>query len=126
MTTIAPRPVAPAAVPPVDHAVKPLALNHDAKPLALDHAVPPPSLDHAAKPNSSPKEVGKAFEAMFASMLIKQMRKSLDGPGLFANDKSDVLGGLFDHFMSQHIAQKGGLGIAALIQKHLEHGSKKP
>ena len=80
----------------------------------------PLSLDTTAKQPSSPREAGKAFEAMFASMLIKQMRKSLDGPGLFAHDQSDVLGGLFDHFMSQHLAQNGGLGIGAMIQKHME------
>ena len=59
---------------------------------------------------------------MFASIMIKQMRQSLTsgGQGLFGHDPSDVLGGLFDHFMSQHIAQHGGLGIGAMIEKHLE------
>jgi Rod binding domain-containing protein len=91
---------------------------------------PPPvvpiPLNPAANPKASPKDAGKAFESMFASILIKQMRQTLNsGQGLFGHDPSDVLGGLFDHFMSQHITQKGSLGIANLIQKHLERRSER-
>jgi flagellar protein FlgJ len=88
-------------------------------------AVMPVALDRPANPKNSPKEVGKAFEGLFASILIKQMRQSLNGQGLFGHDPSDVFGGLFDHFMSQHISQNGGLGIAAMMQKRLEQRSGK-
>jgi Rod binding domain-containing protein len=86
----------------------------------------PPTLSaplHGSR--SSPHEAGKAFESMFASILLKQMRQTLSssGQGMFGKDPGDVLGGLFDHFMSQHIAQKGSLGIAALIEKHLAKGT---
>ena len=65
-----------------------------------------------------PAAVGKAFEGIFAAILVKQMRQSL-GTNLFGHDPGDVCGGLFDHFMSQHIAQHGGLGIGKLIEKNL-------
>ena len=94
MQAIAPSPVAPPVMP----------------------TLPVPS----ANSKASPKEAGHAFESLFASVLIKQMRQTLSkDQGLFGHDPSDVLGGLFDHFMSQHIAQKGSLGIAAMIEKHL-------
>lgn len=74
-------------------------------------ALMPIPLGAAVNPKASPRDAGKAFESMFASMLIKQMRQTLTpGQGLFGHDPSDVFGGLFDHFMSQHIAQKGASG----------------
>jgi flagellar protein FlgJ len=75
-------------------------------------------------PRTSPKEAGKAFESLFASMMIKQMRQTLtSGEGLFGHDPGDVFGGLFDHFMSQHLAQHGSLGIAGVIEKNLAQRS---
>jgi Rod binding domain-containing protein len=73
---------------------------------------------------SSPHEAGKAFESVFASILLKQMRQTLTtGQGLFGKDPGDIFGGLFDHFMSQHMTQRGSLGIATLIEKHLDKAS---
>jgi Rod binding domain-containing protein len=45
---------------------------------------------------------------------------------MFGHDPGDVLGGMFDHFLSQHIAKSGSLGIGKMIQKHLEKRSDKP
>ncbi len=73
----------------------------------------------------SPAAVGKGFEEIFTSILLKHMRQTLGEDGLFGHDPGDVLGGMFDHFMSAHIAQNGGLGIGKVIQKHLEHRSAK-
>ena len=73
----------------------------------------------ASRRNADPAAVGKTFEGMFASMLIKQMRQSLDG-GFFGSDPSDVLGGLFDHFIGEHIAQARGFGVGAMIRSQLE------
>ena len=95
--------------------------------IAASPIAPPimPTLPGASvNPKASPKDAGKAFESIFASVLIKQMRQTLNkDQGLFGHDPSDVLGGLFDHFMSQHITQKGSLGIAAMIEKHLAKAS---
>jgi len=67
----------------------------------------------------SPETVAKGFEEMFASILLKQMRQTLSEGGMFGHDPGDVLGGMFDHFLSQHIAKSGSLGISKMIQKHL-------
>lgn len=81
----------------------------------------------AAEGNSegrSPEAVAKGFEEIFASILIKQMRQTVGEGGMFGHDPGDVLGGMFDHFLSQHIAKSGSLGIGKMIRKHLEKRSE--
>ena len=64
--------------------------------------------------------VATGFESIFSSLLVKSMRESLGQGGLFGEeDRSDVLGGMFDYFMGQHLAPSGGLGIAAMVKKQL-------
>ena len=60
------------------------------------------------------------FESVFVSMILKQMRQSIDGDGLFSGDSSDVYGGLFDMYMGQHLSQTGKFGISKLISQYLE------
>lgn len=79
----------------------------------------PSSLHEMPHAHASPADVGRAFDGMFASMLMKQMRQSLDG-GLFGKDAGDVLGGLFDHFLGEHIAKAGGFGVGEMIRMQLE------
>ena len=66
-------------------------------------------------------DVAEAFESIFASLLVKQMRNTGLGEGLFSGDKSDTLGGLFDMFLGQHLAKSQGLGVAKMIQKYVDH-----
>lgn len=69
-----------------------------------------------------PAELAREFESVFVSMLLKEMRQSLEG-GLFPGDSSDTLGGLFDMMMGQHIADStGGLGLAQSLEKYLSAG----
>lgn len=87
----------------------------------------PPATPVAASltPNASgtPQSIGTAFEGLFSSMLTKQMRQSLGGKTLFGADKSDALGGLFDHFMGQHLASHGGIGVGNMVRNQLESRS---
>jgi Rod binding domain-containing protein len=61
----------------------------------------------------------QGFEAIFASLVIKQLRETLQPDSLFGQDRGDVFGGLFDHYMGQHLAQSGALGIGALVRQQL-------
>lgn len=64
--------------------------------------------------------VAKDFESLFVSQLLKQMRQPGSGSGgMFGSDSADVYGGLFDFFMGKHLADAGGLGLAASIQAQL-------
>jgi len=51
--------------------------------------------------------VAQGFESMFTSLLIKQMRQSLQPNSMFGQDTGDVMGGLFDLYLGQHMAQAG-------------------
>src|SRR5262245_7826100 len=76
----------------------------------------------AAQRRDDPKAVAavaQGFEGMFASLLIKQMRQTLEPTSLFGQDTGDVLGGLFDLFLGQHMAQAGGLGIGQMVKQQL-------
>ncbi len=92
-----------------------------AEPLAL-----PDRPGATVKPVSAARaaEAAKETEATFLALLLKQMRESLDtedGGGLFPGDTGDVQGGLFDQFLSLHLAEAGGVGMAAALARQL-HG----
>ena len=63
--------------------------------------------------------VATGFEGAFLTVLLKEMRQTLEPGVMFGNDNGDVLGGLFDFFLSQHVAKGGGLGIGALVKQQL-------
>jgi Rod binding domain-containing protein len=67
----------------------------------------------------------KEFEATFLSLLLKEMRQTLEPDGgLFPGDEGDVQGGMFDLFLSQHLADAGGLGLASVIEHSLHHSPR--
>ncbi|WP_084760151.1 rod-binding protein [Zavarzinella formosa] len=64
--------------------------------------------------------MAKDFESLFLSVLLKGMRQTLEPDSLFPGDSGDVMGGLFDQFMGQHLANAGGVGLAATIQRQTQ------
>jgi Rod binding domain-containing protein len=80
----------------------------------------PAGFEHMVNPRQSPAAVGKAFESMFASMIIKQMRQTLDGETMFGKDSGDVMGGLFDQMLGDHLGKAGSFGVSAMIRTQLE------
>ena len=64
---------------------------------------------------SDNEQLAKEFESLFASMLLKEMRKSLENGGFFEGEQTDSLGGLFDLFIGQAVAEGSPFGIAELI-----------
>jgi flagellar protein FlgJ len=75
-------------------------------------------MDGAHKPSLA--EAARGFESIFLSLLLKEMRQTLEPGSLFGKDGGDVYGGLFDQFMSQHLAQGKGMGIAQSLIQQLE------
>lgn len=77
-------------------------------------------LSAAGKAVAQAKDVAKDFEAMLLSELLKQSRKTLgkDG-GFFGEDKADTHGALFDFFLGKHLADSGGIGVAASVQRQI-------
>jgi flagellar protein FlgJ len=66
-------------------------------------------------------KVGEEFESVFLSLMLKEMRKTLDqaNGGLFSGDKSDTYGGMFDMFMAQSMAKSRPLGIADAVDAYM-------
>ena len=63
-------------------------------------------------------EAAKQFESVFMSMILKQMRQTLDN-GFFGKENSDSYGAMFDLYMGQHLSDQGGLGIReSLLQQY--------
>jgi Rod binding domain-containing protein len=65
------------------------------------------------------EQVANGLESVFFAMLCKEMRETLEPGTLFGQDEGDVLGGMFDQFMGEHMARGGPLGIAAMVRKQL-------
>lgn len=68
---------------------------------------------------ADPIEVAESLEAVFASMLVKEMRNTLPN-GFFGEEKSDVMGGMFDLHMGNALAQRQGFGIKQLVLEQLQ------
>ena len=64
------------------------------------------------------RQLGKEFESLFFSLLIKNMRSSTTEDGLFGSESSDTYGGLFDLYMGKHLAKTNGLGIGHMLQSY--------
>ena len=68
-------------------------------------------------------DTAKEFESLFLTLLLKGMRQTLEPDSLFPGDSGDVMGGLFDQFMGQHLADAGGVGLAATIRRQTQQES---
>ena len=67
------------------------------------------------------KELGTEFESVFLSMLLKEMRNSLED-GFFGSEGSDSFGGMFDMFIGQHLAKSNALGVGDLLVQQYTKG----
>ena len=72
---------------------------------------------------SRDEKVLQQFESVMLAMMLKQMRSSASEEGLFPGDKSDTLGGMFDSYMGDHLAESGGLGITGSLGPYLNRAA---
>ncbi|MFK7737091.1 MAG: rod-binding protein [Pirellulaceae bacterium] len=69
------------------------------------------------------EKVGEELEGVFVSMLLKEMRNSLED-GLFGQEGSDTYGGMFDMFIGQHLADSKPLGISDVLLNQYRQNQK--
>jgi Rod binding domain-containing protein len=63
------------------------------------------------------REAATAVEGMFVSMLVAEMKKSLESGGFFGEGPgSQVFEGMFDSLMGEEIARQGGFGLSAFVE----------
>jgi len=82
-------------------------------------------LKEARSDASNPKKAAEArlaakkLEAVFSTMLVKEMRGT-QGSSMFGEGtSSDVYGGWFDQYMGEVLAKRGALGLANSIEHSL-------
>ena len=66
------------------------------------------------------REAAKQFEALFVNMMIKQMRDAMPtSGGLFGGEGMKLYESMHDQQLSLAMAQRGGIGLAASIERQL-------
>ncbi len=65
------------------------------------------------------KGVAKQFEALFLQMMLKSMRDTQLGDGLFDSDQGKMYRDLFDKQIALKMSSKGSFGMAQLIERQL-------
>ena len=73
------------------------------------------SVDADSQKSEKVQAAIQKFEGLFMSMMIKQLRETSSGEGLFPGDKSDTYGGMFDMFMGDHLAESSDTGLERLF-----------
>lgn len=69
--------------------------------------------------NQSATQVAQDFESVFASMLLKEMRQSLEPGTMFGEDSGDVYGGLFDRHFGEQLTKGNGLGMKKMVEESI-------
>ncbi|MDA1264115.1 MAG: hypothetical protein O2816_03435 [Planctomycetota bacterium] len=74
---------------------------------------------------SAAADAGAKMEALFATMLVKELRKALPNEGFFGEGKgADVFNGWMDEFLGQKLADDGALDLAGRVKVALTSSSK--
>ncbi len=79
------------------------------------------ALKRAARENTpeSIKATAKQFEALFLQMILKSMRDASPKDGMFDSDATRFYQGMSDQQMAGVLAQKGGIGLGAALERQL-------
>jgi flagellar protein FlgJ len=66
------------------------------------------------------REAAKQFEALFVNMMIKQMRQAMPtSGGMFGGEGMKLYESMHDQQLSLAMSQRGGIGLAASIERQL-------
>ena len=70
---------------------------------------------------SSEEDAGAQMEALFATMLVKELRRALPNEGFFGPGKgADIFNGWMDEFLGDQLARDGALDLAGRVKVALE------
>lgn len=82
------------------------------------------SLDPADVVHGDPKDAAARFQALLATMLVKEMRSSLDTGFFGKGPDGDVYGGWLDQHVGQSLADRDALHIEGVLRESLERKAK--
>lgn len=78
----------------------------------------------ARRGHDDPKVAAKKFEALFATLLVKEMRKALPDGFFGEGSDGDIYSGWLDQHLGEAIAKRGGLHIAPMVEQSLAEKAK--
>src|SRR5882757_727075 len=91
------------------------------------HALKPSQADANSNKIAQAREAAKQFESFFLSYLMKEMKQNTMESGLFGNGMgADTYTDLFNEKLSQVMAERGGIGLADMVMKHIQPASTPP
>ena len=103
---------------PFQAAPAPIPFRRDDAPRSLDAAEDGPGRLEAKK--AKLREAARGFEAVFLRQLITEMRKTLDGEGLFGSGAAgEIYSDLLGNAMAESAAKRGPLGIGDDLYRRL-------
>lgn len=65
-------------------------------------------------------EVARQFESLLMGQMLKSMRQASLAEGILDNDQSRFYQEMFDQQLSLHLVERGGMGLAAAIERQLD------
>ena len=71
------------------------------------------------------EQVARQFESLFIHQMLKSMRDASLGESLLDSDQTLFYRDMFDQQLSVHLAESGGIGLAAEIQRQLGGGEDR-
>lgn len=75
----------------------------------------------AGREGADALEAGQELEALFATLLVKELRKALPNEGFFgAGRGADVFNGWMDEYLGQQLAEDGALDLAGRVKVALD------
>ncbi len=72
-----------------------------------------------ARDSKATKEVAQQFEAMFIQMMLKSMRSAVPKNEMMQSKTMETFEGMYDREIAVALSRKGGLGLADMMEKHL-------
>jgi len=70
------------------------------------------------------RAAAQQFEAVFMQMVLKSMRATVPEDGMLENDQTRLYRDLLDQQLAQTLSARGGLGLAAIIERQLSRQSE--
>ncbi len=77
-------------------------------------------------PDGSLMEVARQFESIFLNMMLKSARETIEDGGIFNSPQLKTYQQMFDQQAAIEISSKGGIGLAEIIARQLDHTRGKP
>jgi len=81
-------------------------------------------LDAKTLSAGEPREAAQRFEALLATMLVKEMRQTLNEGFFGTGAAGDVYGGWLDQHVGESLAQRDALHIEGVLKESLERKAK--